>query len=200
MSPESDPASIEKGDGIEPSTGLASTTQLGDSNAVANTEPSPLQTRIEELNTELLAYLASHPAVLRESSPRRFEEIVAMVLKDMRYDVRLTPERSDGGRNILAVLKAGGAKAITLMECRKYRIDRKIGIGPVQRFQWVIDKRDKSLGELIATVLFFTPEVKKTAEEYKYHLMMRDLNGLKNWLENFGTWTFQNAGGTWLPN
>ncbi len=123
-----------------------------------------------------------------------------MVLKDMRYDVRLTPERSDGGRNILAVLKAGGAKAITLMECRKYRIDRKIGIGPVQRFQWVIDKRDKSLGELIATVLFFTPEVKKTAEEYKYHLMMRDLNGLKNWLENFGTWTFQNAGGTWLPN
>ena len=53
---------------------------------------------------EMIKMLAMHPKDLHQLKPRKFEELIAELLRDMGYDVCLTPETHDHGRDIFAFL------------------------------------------------------------------------------------------------
>lgn len=93
-----------------------------------------LNVHLEAISTEFIKYLARHPDFLYQIEPRRFEMLVAELLTDMGYEVELTPETRDGGRDILAAFDLPHGKILTLVECKKFRPDRKVGIDIIERF------------------------------------------------------------------
>ncbi|MEI8136769.1 MAG: hypothetical protein WCH21_05515, partial [Bacteroidota bacterium] len=49
-----------------------------------------LQIDLNEINDELIAYLAKHPEFLRQLHHRKFEELIAEIFRNKGYDVTLT--------------------------------------------------------------------------------------------------------------
>jgi CRISPR/Cas system Type II protein with McrA/HNH and RuvC-like nuclease domain len=62
-----------------------------------------LRIDLQEISDELIRYLARHPHLMRNLDPRKFEELVAELLRDKGYEVELTPRTRDGGLDIIAI-------------------------------------------------------------------------------------------------
>ena len=154
--------------------------------------------KIRLLNDEIFETLKKNPGILQEISPRKFEEIIAGMLHDMGCDVELTPKSKDGGRDILAAFRTPFGKFLTIVECKRYKSVRKIGIDIVERFLHVIDHKDKASCGLIATTSYFTRDARAAEKEYKYKLKLHDFNVLKSWIKKYGHWS-KGDNGLWFP-
>jgi restriction endonuclease Mrr len=157
--------------------------------------------KIDELNEELIRYLAVHPDTMYELSPRKYEELVAELLRVMGYDVYLTQQTRDGGRDIAAVAKASnGRKLLTLVECKRHSGDRPVGIDLVQRFMWTKNEVRANVG-MIATTSYFTRDAQEFQKKYQWDLNFHDFKDMKDWLNNYGKWVQSDEHhGIWLPN
>lgn len=162
-------------------------------------KPEPIRLELGSVNSELLLHLNRHPECLHDLSPRRFEEVVAEILSDMGYEVELTPQTRDGGRDILAALPTPLGKLLVIVECKRYALHRKIGIDTVERFLWVIDRKDNASCGLIAATTHFSPEAETVARQFQYRLKLHDFDCVKQWVANYGKWTERNDSGLWLP-
>lgn len=154
---------------------------------------------VSEISAEMIRYLSAHPDLLYTISPRRFEELVAELLKDMGLDVTLTPETRDGGRDILAVLATPIGKLLTIVECKRHAADRPVGIDIVERFMWAIERKDKASCGLIATTSHFSPEALRLEKEFSWRLKLRNFEGLKEWIGQYGAWSRGDETQIWVP-
>jgi len=151
------------------------------------------------INEHLIRHLADRPQLLYELNPRRFEELVAKLLTDMGYEVELTPPTHDGGRDILAVLKIPLGEILTVVDCKRYSHDRRIGPDIVRQLLWVAERRDNASRAMIATTTFFTSGARDLEREYRWRLTLSDFNDLISWLSKYGKWVNDKSTGLWLP-
>lgn len=151
------------------------------------------------LDTELLRYLAKHPDRLYQVDPRKFEELVAELLRDMGYDVRLTPATVDGGRDVLAVFKIPAGEILTIVECKRFAADRHIGPDLVQRLLWVADRYDNASRAMLATTSFFSPKARDLERQFRWRLGLKDFAALEDWLGKYGQWQHESKAGLWTP-
>ena len=78
---------------------------------------------------ELASHLQRHYSDVSLLSPRRFEELVTEIFKNMGWYTTLSQQSHDGGVDIYLVEKDGKGQAI--VECKRFR--NKVGIGIVDR-------------------------------------------------------------------
>lgn len=155
--------------------------------------------RLAEINEELVKYLSSHPNLIYDLSPRRFEMLVAEILSDMGFEIRLTPETRDGGRDIFAVFKLPIGEILTIVECKRYKPDNKIGVDIIERFLYTLDRKDNASCGLIATTSFFTSEARGIEKGFPWKLKLKDFSALKEWTSQYGTWKKNTDSGLWVP-
>jgi Restriction endonuclease len=158
-----------------------------------------LSIQLTEINAEFCAHIAKRPDLIYEFTPRKFEELIANILNDMGYEVELTPQTRDGGRDILAVLQTPLGKMLTIVECKRYSPERKIGLDIVERFFHVIDRKDNASSGLIATTSFFSSDAKNMARQFDYRLKLCDFDGIKNWIGRYGKWQQNSDNLLWCP-
>jgi len=83
-------------------------------------------------NQAMIAALKKQPKDIYKLTPRQYEELVAELFRDMGYDVKLTKATRDGGKDILAAIKTEVGQLLCLIEAKRYREDRKIGVALVR--------------------------------------------------------------------
>lgn len=160
-----------------------------------------IEIEVSELNKELISYFARHPEQLRSVQPRQFEKIIFEILLDRGFDVRLTRMGGDEDRDILAVFKSPSqGDVLTIVECKRWRPERKVGIAVVERFLYVMDKKDKAHYGIIATTSYFSRNTEPIAREWSQKLKLRDFNDLVKWLSEYGQWRGDKGTGLWIPN
>lgn len=111
---------------------------------------------------------------------RQFEELVAELWARMGYEVELTPETRDGGRDIVA-WKNNEIKTQVLIECKKYAPGRPVGVSVAQRMLGAIAQYDASQG-VIATTSTFTRDAVKVIDAKQNHLTGHEFSDLVNLL------------------
>jgi DUF2075 family protein len=155
----------------------------------------------DEINEHLIQYLARHPKKMYDMSPRKFEELVCELLRDMGYDVYLTPGTRDGGKDIIAVSKLPcGKKVATIVECKRYKADHLIGIDVLRQFMYTIISHKVNAG-LITTTSDFSGEAYKMQKEVKWQLELHNFRHVHDWLSNYGQWKQTGKHqGLWLPD
>ena len=132
-----------------------------------------------------MRYLKTHPQALHEIRPRQFEELIAEILAQYGWQVQLTPATRDGGYDLFAISKdRAGVQTSWIIECKKYREDRKVGIDVVRELFGVKANLDPAglpggtAGMLmVATTSHFTKGVQKRKES-RYDLELRDYEGI----------------------
>lgn len=79
-------------------------------------------------NQELMEHLRKHPDLLKRISPWQFEEVVASIFRNQRFEVELTPAARDGGIDLYAARNDIFGNLLYVIECKRYRSTRKVGI------------------------------------------------------------------------
>ncbi len=139
---------------------------------------------IANIDDEIKRYLRKHPNKLYELSPRKFEELVASIFKDLGFDVELTQATRDGGRDIIAHIRNAVCSYLTHIECKRYASDNKVGVGIIREVIGVHNIR-RATKSIIVTTSFFSGDAIREAQMMENQLDLKDFNDLKTWLQNY---------------
>lgn len=137
------------------------------------------------ISDSLLKHLANEPQLLYKLPPRKFEELIARLLKDMDYSVILTPETKDGGRDILAFSKLPTGQILTIVECKKHSPIRSVPVGVVRNLYGVL-MHERATYAMIATTSYFTDDAWQFQDTIKYQMSLKDYQDISVWLKRYG--------------
>jgi HJR/Mrr/RecB family endonuclease len=148
-------------------------------------EPSnDAQAVVTTIDEQIKSYFKKNPEKMYDLSPRKFEELVAAILKDMGFDVEITQATRDGGRDIIAYVKNSVSSYLTHIECKRYAPDNKVGVGIIREVMGVHQIR-QATKSIIVTTGFFSKDAVKEAAMVENHLDLKDFNDLKQWLQRY---------------
>jgi len=146
--------------------------------------PNDLIVVTEYINAKLLKELKENPNKIHELHWRGFEELIAEILASYGWKVTLTAKTRDNGFDIFAINKdISGVQQSWLIECKKWSIDRPVGIDVIRSLYTV--KNDLSVGNImLATSSYFSPEVYKY-QSSKFDLDLRDYSKVIDWINDY---------------
>lgn len=145
-----------------------------------------LRLQIAQVNEELVKHLAANPQALHSLDPRRFEELVGELFRDLGYEVILTPRSRDGGVDIRAIHKSSVGTLLYLVECKRYGPQQPVGVEIVRSLYGVAAAERATCG-VLATTSYFTKGAKEFAKTLQYQLSLRDYSDLMVWLKQYPT-------------
>jgi restriction system protein len=129
--------------------------------------------------------LKRQPQSVFQLPPRQFEELIAELLSDLGYDVELTPATRDGGKGILAYMSTPHGRLLCLVEAKKYRQDRSVGVELVRQLYGTLVDADASSAMLVTTSSF-SPEARAFQKRHEYKLALRDYGNVVQWIQDYG--------------
>ncbi|MCD4819540.1 MAG: restriction endonuclease [Candidatus Cloacimonetes bacterium] len=136
----------------------------------------------KDINNELVEYLSKNPQLMYKLSSRKFEELIASLLKNQGYIVELTKRTRDGGKDIYITDKSGIGTFCYIVECKKYRPDRPVGVEIVRSLYGVVEAERVNAGILITTSNYTKP-----ATDFQmtigHRLKLKDFNDIKKILQ-----------------
>ena len=138
---------------------------------------------------ELVSCLQEHPHLLRNISPREFEEVVAELFRAKGYEVDLTKRTRDGGKDIIAVhTDSFGIRSKYFIECKHFAETNKIGVEVVRALHGVKNTKDGPNKTIVATTSSFTEDARKFVEQEmasKWDMTLADYNDIERWLQDY---------------
>jgi hypothetical protein len=139
---------------------------------------APFRVAVQSVGDELIRYLAANPTAMYQLDPRKFEELMAELYRRQGFEVELTQQTRDGGVDLYVISSAPSGKALTLVEVKRYRADRPVGVGIVRAHYGVIEAIRATAG-VVATTSFFTADAHEFRESVKCRLGLRDYLGVQ---------------------
>lgn len=154
---------------------------------------------LEPVSSTLLEELNRRPGLLYALKPEVFEEVVAEILSDIGANVSLTPRGKDGGRDVLAVFSTPLGNILTLVQCKRYSPDRKIGRPILAEFLYTIRDQDRANMGLVVTTSYFSRDASLLANDNHWLLKLADFDRIKEWLADYGNWEKISGSLFWKP-
>ena len=132
----------------------------------------------------LVRDLQKRPEDLLGISNRDFEKVVAELLTDMGWEVELTKATRDGGKDILAYMNTDIGQFLCLVETKRYRVDRKVGVDLVRNLYGTLcDYQANSA--MMVTTSSFSPDAHEFQQRHQYQLSLRDYTDVVGWITKF---------------
>lgn len=146
----------------------------------------PSEVRIEllrKINDRVIAHLAKHPEDLHRLKHRMFEELIAELLSAEGWQTELTLATHDGGYDIRAVrLDDDIGEVLLLVEAKKYRSDRPIGVDIVRELYAVKQMRHATKA-MLATTSYVSRDAKAIFHDLMFELDFREYEDIVSWLQ-----------------
>jgi hypothetical protein len=140
--------------------------------------------KIVTANQQIARFLARHPERMLDLTSRKFEELVADILRDLGCDVKLTKATRDGGVDMYADVRHEVGKFLLLVECKRWAPNRPVGIEVVQRLYGIQQATQANKSMVVTTSRFTAPAIRE-AQRYEHQMELRDYDSLKQWLERY---------------
>lgn len=132
---------------------------------------------------QMIKDFTKNPEKLKYIDSRKFEEIVAELYRGFGYEVELTKQTRDGGKDIIAIKKAE-VNVKYLIECKRPDPDNFISISPVRELYGVRNS-EKATKAILATTTSFTRDALRFFEMHKWELEPRDYYGILEWINDY---------------
>ena len=137
-------------------------------------------------NDAMIEQLKKEPKEVLKLSPRKFEELIADLLRDMGHNVTLTQATRDGGTDILASMKTELGELLCLVDAKRYREDRKIGVSMVRTLYGTLAHYQASSAMLVTTSSY-SKDARAMQEEHRYQLSLKDYTDVAGWIQRYGS-------------
>jgi len=137
---------------------------------------------------ELITALKSNPKLIREISPREFEELIAEIFRKKGFEVELTKRTRDGGKDIIAISTDQlGIKNKYFIECKRYAEDNKVGVEVVRALHGVKNMKEGPNKTVIATTSFFTKDARDFVDNEissSWDMTLADFDEIMKWIND----------------
>jgi restriction system protein len=143
--------------------------------------PELVRGKLRAVDADLVARVKLKPELMRELTPRQFEEFVAELYEKHGFEVELTPASRDGGVDLYAVRYETFGKFLTVVDCKRYSSHRPVGVRLVRQLRGVIEDTGASAG-VLATTSSFTKGAREFQERHQYRLALQDWFDLQDML------------------
>jgi HJR/Mrr/RecB family endonuclease len=144
--------------------------------------PRNIVVATEFINEKLMEELEKNPERMLSLSPRQFEELVAELFLREGFEVEITPERKDGGRDLLAVKHSDLGAHLYLAECKRYSPNRPVGVEYVRALYGVLETERATRG-IIATTSYFTKGAQTLSQDLKWRIGLKNYIDLQAWIK-----------------
>ena len=132
---------------------------------------------------ELIRYFAEHPKEMKTMNSRRLEEMIAELFIGFGYEVELTKQTRDGGKDIIAIKDSEVAEKF-IIEAKRPKPGKPVGIVPVRALYGV--KSDEGATKaILATTTHFTRDATMFFERHKWELEQKDYDGIMEWINEY---------------
>jgi hypothetical protein len=145
---------------------------------------SAVSPRIVMATEAIVEQLKKRPESVHDLSPRKFEELLAELLSNMGWRVELTPATRDGGKDLLAYLDTEVGEILCLVEAKKHRRDRKVGIDLVRSLYGTLCDYQANSAMLVTTSSF-SPDAHEFQKKHRYQLSLRDYGHIVDWIQRY---------------
>ena len=145
--------------------------------------PKEIIKSVTIFDNTLLKKAMEDPRIIHRFSSREFEEMVCELLDKQGYNVKLTKQTRDGGKDIVVVQKSILGEFCIYVECKKYDVTRPISVGLVRELYGTVMAENATAGMMITTS-YFTKDAKEYTEKIKHRLTLKDYNDLIQELNN----------------
>jgi hypothetical protein len=144
-----------------------------------------VQPTIVSASAAMVEKLKKQPDGILSLGPRQFEELITELLRDMGWDVELTPATRDGGKDILAYLKTDVGKMLCLVEAKRYRKDRKIGVELVRTLYGTLCDYQANSAMMVTTSTF-SKDARMFEKKHEFQLGLKDYTDVAGWIMKHG--------------
>lgn len=134
-----------------------------------------------EINEALISALAARPEEMHKLPARKFEELIAELLRREGIEVTLTPASRDGGRDIVARVRSPLGRFLCYVECKKYSPHMPVGVRPVRELYGVV-VRDRVTQGILITSSRFTRAALDFQHEVPHQLSLKSYADVVGWL------------------
>ena len=128
--------------------------------------------------------IQSNPEYIYELTSREFEEVVAEIFSANGYEVTLTQQTRDGGRDIIAKQMVMGSPFVMIIECKRYNAQNKVSVSIVRELCGV-QTVDNANMAMVVTSSFFSDDAINFAEKRGSLMSLADFNKLMEWIRNY---------------
>lgn len=135
------------------------------------------------IDRRLVDYFTRYPEEMKAMDRRKFEELIAEIFSGFGYEVELTKQTRDGGRDIIAV-RQREVHTRYLIECKRPEPRTPIGVRPVREL-FGVKTDEKATKAILATTAFFTQDALLFFDRNRWELEPRDFDGVIEWLEMY---------------
>lgn len=146
------------------------------------THQSGVITDVRVVNSSLTEKVKKNPKFIYQMAPRQFEEFVAELFEKEGYNVTLTKQTRDGGKDLLIIEKKILGNFIIYVECKKYSMNNPVGVGLVRELYGTV-VADRATAGILVTSSFFTNPAIEFTEKVKSQLSLLDYYDLKKLLD-----------------
>lgn len=120
----------------------------------------------------------NNPQNIQKLAPREFEEFVALLYLRKGYEVALTPETKDGGKDIVAKYLMPTGETITYyIECKRYNSKNPVGVSVVRALAGVMQNEYVHEG-VIVTTSRFSNDARELIREKNYRIHLKDMEDI----------------------
>jgi hypothetical protein len=136
------------------------------------------------VHSQLIDLIKNDPKMIFQISPREFEEIIAELFKARGFEIELTRQTRDGGRDIIAISEHLDIRSKYLIECKRYLPDNKVTISLVQRL-YGVKMAESANKAILATTSSFTKPAKEFASEHIWDLDLKAYDDIMGWIKSY---------------
>jgi len=161
--------------------GRAEIDQANDNEQIIDGSPGASIVTLDLVDPSLLKTIRAHPQLLKILDSRVFEKLLAEILSMLGYEVELQQGTKDGGVDIFAIKHCG------ILGPHRYLLQAKrweapVGVEPVRELLF-LHSYHRVTRSCLATTSRFTRGAWQLANEYKWHLELRDYERLQEWVD-----------------
>lgn len=130
---------------------------------------------------QFVEFFHKYPQELKLINRRRFEELVAELFGGFGYEIELTKQTRDGGKDIVAIKRAE-VQVKYLIECKRPDPGGYVGVRPVRELLG-IKKDEGATKAILATTAYFSKDARLLFERHQWELELKEHEDLKEWIQ-----------------
>ncbi len=139
--------------------------------------PNEIKNDISVITHSLLELVASNPKILYEITPRQFEELVCELFERKGYNVQLTKQTRDGGKDLIVLNNSVLGEMVIYAECKRYSKELPVNVGLVRQLYGTVEA-DRATAGIMVTTSYFSKDARRFQEKIKGRMNFIDYSEL----------------------
>ena len=139
--------------------------------------PDEIKNDIKVVTHSLVDKVALRPEILQEITPRQFEELVCELFERKGYNVQLTKQTRDGGKDLIVLNNSVLGDLVIYAECKKKAPRHPVNVGLVRQLYGTVEA-DRVTAGIMVTNSYFSKDARRFQQTIKSRMNLIDYSEL----------------------